>query len=189
MAIRTTGILRYRYPNQSWIEIPADSYSLVTEQRVQPIPTGRTLYGIYAQHIPESWFPNRIDLISSGFSFCPPILELVPYTRDPRGIRSNYVYVNWCLTQLGSYQRGLLSNFTFAIAWIGYAVPETVNRLQTRCNIQVANAGNVLAIEGIWGEGCPEVQFTPPICPPNTIDCGDCCLPCDSLLTKIRALI
>jgi hypothetical protein len=191
MAIaRAAGILRYRYPNQSWVEIPADSYSLVTEQRLQQVATGRTLYGFYGQWVSNGWYPNRIDFITQGYSYCPPVLFLTPNGQPLQGVQHQWANVIWCPFAPGNFSTGRISSYgSWASVWIGYEIPEVANQLQTRCNIQVAKDGNTLTIEGVWTEGCPEVQFTPGGCPPNTIDCGDCCRPCDELNNKIRALI
>ncbi len=59
-----------------------------------------------------------------------------------------------------------ISNY-YRLIITGNTGTELHNQLYSNCNYQ---------IECIPG------------CPPNTIDCGDCCLPCDSIFNQISAL-
>ena len=107
-----------------------------------------------------------------------------------RGVAHLWANVSWCPFAPGQVRTARLSNYgSWSNAWVGYAIPEITTRLENRCNIQVVKDGNTLTIGGVWLEGCPEVQFIPGGCPAGSLDCGSCCLPCDDLVSKIRALV
>jgi hypothetical protein len=66
------------------------------------------------------------------------------------------------------------------------------------CNLLITDSqGAVTRVDGVPGFGCPTVETLPDIdCQANEIECDDlgspqgfCCIPCDSLNSKIRALI
>lgn len=191
MAIaRLTAKLRYLYPNQNWVEISADSYTFVTEQRVQVVSTGRTLYGIYAQWVSTGWYPNRVDHLGNFYSWCPVIPNLILNGFDGSGVAHYWAHLSICGSSNMIRTNPRISNYgSWVNVWVGFSQTETFNQVQTRCNIRAVKDGQVLLIQGVWTQGCPQVQFIPGGCPPETIDCGDCCISCDELNTKIRALI
>jgi len=67
----------------------------------------------------------------------------------------------------------------------------------SRCDLIITRFdGTELVITGIAGQSCPTWVVIADDCPPNQIKCPDpfspngyCCIPCDSLVTRIRALM
>jgi hypothetical protein len=53
--------------------------------------------------------------------------------------------------------------------------------------ITVANLSGTVLFSGLFNNNNYTVTCKTP-CPPNTLDCGDCCLPCDEILTKVCIL-
>jgi hypothetical protein len=94
---------------------------------------------------------------------------------------------------LGWYERGS-ETLRIKPPWEPFGDPNSGNCFSCRANlaecfleIRLISTGEIIYEDS--GE-CPleNISISCSGCPPNTLDCGDCCLPCDDVFNKLSAL-
>lgn len=181
------------YPNGSQVTAKGVSISTQTVQ-VQIPPTVPALFRFYvsAPNLPFQQ-TGGINYELAGFwSWQVPTFFMYPrFRNDPYcGLR---ITTTNQFGQTNNYdgQAGM-AYFCGSL----YMTPGVVT--VSRCDALITDSsGNILTIQGIDGAGCPTWTTTPSgDCLPTEIKCDDpsdprgfCCVSCDSLNSKIRALI
>lgn len=187
---KTSPKIRYRYAGGQWQEVegknPATGYEFIRGN----FPTGRTIYSIYGQWVSNGWYPNRVDFIANLASYCPPNLFL-SFNGTVQGVVHSWANAGYCPNANRIPANARLSPYgSWANIWIASSSPELSTRTSGRCNLYYADANNQSAvIYGDWDTSCPEIQVISASCPDGYIDCSDCCISCDELTNKIKALI
>ena len=157
-----------------------------TESRQVQIAT-RTRYFIYGVWVSNGWYPGRIDLIATLDSYTPPTLYL-SLNGIVQGVAHYWANATYQLNYPPAPQwTGRISIYgSWGNIWIGGSAPlATQTVTENRCNLEISYDGQNQIIEGQWTQPCPTWRFTGGNCPPDSLDCGDCCLDCAAVKAGI----
>lgn len=165
--------LRYTMPGQAEIEYPADIPTPIPEIRcdvvqVEVPPTPPQVYTLWGLAAGATSYTR----VASAASIAPPEVTTFFWANNPTRWQIGLRVRDW---------NGLWVNASgnlIAVAW--YLTPG--NTLKPRRDLLV---GSDRIINPTVDTPCPTWRLTGGNCPPNSTECGDCCLDCAAMVAAL----
>lgn len=181
------------YPNGSQVSAQGVSIATQNVQTVVP-PSVPSFFAVYAAQTKADGSSPVEYVGSAGFSYSVPTIVQAYAGYTYKG--QSQCWTSWYGTNQYGQQTSGYAASQRQVCGSAYITPG--NTYINRCDVLVTDASsNVLTLPGQNGIACPTWTTTPDgECAATEIKCDDpsnpkgfCCIPCDSLNSKIRALI
>lgn len=179
-------------PGQNPVDVQGLSIrtEIVQIQTPPPLPAFFTVYAVQPAFNQQPFNPNAI--VNQALSYAYPVIRQTPFFQTGYcQIWITFTGSNGLTYEVGSSTSAvyICNSFTITPGLI------TVDRCDVI--VTVDSSGNEIRINGVEGQPCPTWTIrTLDDCRDTEIKCVDlsdprgfCCIPCDTLNTKLRALI
>ena len=173
----TTWGVEIEYPNDIPTPTPEITVNSVQVTLPPTLPNSFLLWALESQpNGTQAWRPYAI-----GYSITFPVVSqsFAYWYQGQAQCHTSWTFTNHWGQQVSGY-----AIYARQICGTPYVTPGSIQ--QPRCDLLV---GSDRIINPTINTPCPTWRLAGGICPPDTILCDDQCMPCDSLVARIEALM